>query len=65
MEALAVPFLLLVGSLLALQAAANVQLATALTSPVSASKAAWLSRLRVRCDSSEETSSLSGSWSWK
>jgi transporter family-2 protein len=37
MEALAVPFLLLVGSLLALQAAANVQLATALTSPVSAS----------------------------
>jgi transporter family-2 protein len=37
MEALAVPFLLLVGCLLALQAAANVQLATALTSPVSAS----------------------------
>src|SRR5688572_12464830 len=37
MEALAIPFLLLVGSLLALQAAANVQLATALTSPVSAS----------------------------
>jgi transporter family-2 protein len=37
MEALAVPFLLAVGSLLALQAAANVQLATALTSPFRAS----------------------------
>jgi transporter family-2 protein len=36
-EAVAVPFLLAVGSLLALQAAANVQLATALTSPFSAS----------------------------
>jgi transporter family-2 protein len=37
MEALAVPFLLAVGSLLALQAAANVQLATALASPFGAS----------------------------
>ena len=37
MEALAVPFLLLVGGLLALQAAANVQLAGALRSPVGAS----------------------------
>ena len=37
MEALAVPFLLAVGGLLALQAAANVQLATALTSPFGAS----------------------------
>ncbi len=37
MEVLTVPLLLLVGSLLALQAAANVQLATALSSPVSAS----------------------------
>jgi transporter family-2 protein len=37
MEALAVPFLLAVGSLLALQAAANVQLATALASPFRAS----------------------------
>jgi transporter family-2 protein len=37
MEALAVPFLLAVGGLLALQAAANVQLATALASPFGAS----------------------------
>src|SRR5262245_105254 len=37
MEALAIPFLLLVGSLLALQAAANVQLSTAIGSPVGAS----------------------------
>jgi bacterial/archaeal transporter family-2 protein len=37
MEALAVPFLLLVGSLLAVQAAANVQLSTAMTSPFGAS----------------------------
>ncbi len=37
MEALAVPFLLAVGSLLALQAAANVQLSTAMTSPFGAS----------------------------
>src|SRR5215207_3048833 len=37
MEALALPFLLLVGSLLALQAAANVQLSTAMTSPFGAS----------------------------
>jgi bacterial/archaeal transporter family-2 protein len=37
MEALAIPFLLLVGSLLALQAAANVQLSTAMGSPVGAS----------------------------
>ena len=37
MEAIAVPFLLLVGALLALQAAANVQLAGALGSPVGAS----------------------------
>ncbi len=37
MEAFAVPFLLAVGGLLALQAAANVQLATALTSPLGAS----------------------------
>jgi transporter family-2 protein len=36
-EAIAVPFLLLVGALLALQAAANVQLAGALGSPVGAS----------------------------
>jgi transporter family-2 protein len=37
MEALAVPFLLFVGSLLALQAAANVQLSTAMGSPMGAS----------------------------
>jgi transporter family-2 protein len=37
MEALALPFLLLVGSLLAVQAAANVQLSTAMTSPFGAS----------------------------
>src|SRR5215212_1122735 len=37
METFAVPFLLAVGSLLALQAAANVQLATALASPFRAS----------------------------
>jgi bacterial/archaeal transporter family-2 protein len=37
MEALALPFLLLVGGLLALQAAANVQLSTAMTSPFGAS----------------------------
>jgi bacterial/archaeal transporter family-2 protein len=37
MEAFAVPFLLLVGALLALQAAANVQLSTAMGSPVGAS----------------------------
>ena len=37
MEAFALPFLLLVGSLLALQAAANVQLSTAMTSPFGAS----------------------------
>jgi transporter family-2 protein len=36
-EAAAVPFLLLVGSLLALQSAANVQLAGAMTSPIGAS----------------------------
>jgi transporter family-2 protein len=37
MEALALPFLLLVGSLLALQAAANVQLSTAMANPFGAS----------------------------
>jgi transporter family-2 protein len=37
MEAFAVPFLLLVGGLLALQAAANVQLSTAMASPFGAS----------------------------
>jgi bacterial/archaeal transporter family-2 protein len=37
MEALAIPFLLLVGSLLALQAAANVQLSAAMASPFGAS----------------------------
>jgi bacterial/archaeal transporter family-2 protein len=37
MEAAAVPFLLLVGSMLALQAAANVQLAGAMRSPIGAS----------------------------
>ena len=37
MEALALPLLLIVGSLLALQAAANVQLSTAMTSPFGAS----------------------------
>jgi bacterial/archaeal transporter family-2 protein len=37
LEALAIPALLLVGTLLALQAAANVQLARAMTSPVGAS----------------------------
>jgi bacterial/archaeal transporter family-2 protein len=37
MEVLALPLLLLVGSLLALQAAANVQLSTAMTSPFGAS----------------------------
>jgi bacterial/archaeal transporter family-2 protein len=37
MEAFALPFLLLVGGLLALQAAANVQLSTAMTSPFGAS----------------------------
>ena len=37
MEIAAIPFLLLVGSLLALQAAANVQLSTAMTSPFGAS----------------------------
>src|SRR5688572_7233131 len=37
MEALALPSLLLVGSLLAVQAAANVQLSTAMTSPFGAS----------------------------
>ena len=37
MEAFAIPFLLLVGSLLALQAAANVQLSTAMGSPFGAS----------------------------
>jgi bacterial/archaeal transporter family-2 protein len=37
MEPLALPFLLLVGSLLAVQAAANVQLSTAMTSPFGAS----------------------------
>lgn len=37
MEALAVPFLLLVGSLLAVQAAANVQLSAAMVSPFGAS----------------------------
>jgi transporter family-2 protein len=37
MEALAIPFLLVVGALLALQAAANVQLSTAVGSPVAAS----------------------------
>jgi transporter family-2 protein len=37
LEALAIPTLLLVGTLLALQAAANVQLAAAMTSPVGAS----------------------------
>src|SRR5918992_154112 len=37
MEALAVPFLLLVGALLALQAGANVQLSAAMAHPVGAS----------------------------
>ena len=37
MEAIALPFLLLVGSLLAVQAAANVQLSAAMTSPFGAS----------------------------
>jgi transporter family-2 protein len=37
MEAIAIPFLLLVGALLALQGAANVQLSTAMGSPVGAS----------------------------
>jgi bacterial/archaeal transporter family-2 protein len=37
MEAIAIPFLLFVGSLLALQAAANVQLSTAMASPFGAS----------------------------
>jgi len=37
MEAFALPYLLLVGSLLAVQAAANVQLSTAMTSPFGAS----------------------------
>jgi bacterial/archaeal transporter family-2 protein len=37
MESLAVPYLVFVGSLLALQAAANVQLSTAMRSPVAAS----------------------------
>src|ERR687895_125620 len=37
LEALAIPFLLVVGALLALQAAANVQLSTAMGSPVGAS----------------------------
>jgi bacterial/archaeal transporter family-2 protein len=37
MEALALPFLLFVGGLLSLQAAANVQLSTAMTSPFGAS----------------------------
>jgi bacterial/archaeal transporter family-2 protein len=37
MEALVVPFLLFVGTLLALQAAANVQLSTAMASPFGAS----------------------------
>jgi bacterial/archaeal transporter family-2 protein len=37
METLALPFLLLVGGLLAVQAAANVQLSTAMTSPFGAS----------------------------
>jgi bacterial/archaeal transporter family-2 protein len=37
LEALAIPTLLIVGTLLALQAAANVQLAAAMTSPVGAS----------------------------
>jgi bacterial/archaeal transporter family-2 protein len=37
MEAFAIPFLLLVGSLLALQAAANVQLSSAAGSPIVAS----------------------------
>ena len=37
MEALAIPFLLAVGALLALQAAANVQLSAALGSPFTAS----------------------------
>ena len=37
MEAFAIPFLLLVGSLLAVQAAANVQLSTAMASPFGAS----------------------------
>ncbi|MGH2743351.1 MAG: DMT family transporter, partial [Thermoleophilaceae bacterium] len=37
MEAFAIPFLLFVGSLLALQAAANVQLSTAMASPFGAS----------------------------
>ena len=37
MEAAAIPFLLLVGSMLALQAAANVQLAGAMSSPIGAS----------------------------
>ena len=37
MEALAVPFLLLVGALLAVQAGANVQLSAAMAHPVGAS----------------------------
>ena len=37
METIAIPLLLLVGSLLAVQAAANVQLSTAMASPVGAS----------------------------
>jgi transporter family-2 protein len=37
MEAVAIPFLLLVGALLALQAAANVQLSSAMGSPIGAS----------------------------
>ncbi|MGH2988827.1 MAG: DMT family transporter, partial [Solirubrobacterales bacterium] len=37
MEAFAIPLLLFVGSLLALQAAANVQLSTAMGSPFGAS----------------------------
>ncbi len=37
MEALAIPFLLLVGALLAVQAGANVQLSAAMAHPVGAS----------------------------
>jgi uncharacterized membrane protein YdcZ (DUF606 family) len=37
LQAAAIPFLLLVGSMLALQAAANVQLAGAMSSPIGAS----------------------------
>jgi transporter family-2 protein len=70
MEALAVPFLLFVGSLLALQAAANVQLATALTSPVSASAlqlgigAALLLALAAAAGSLSAFGALDGAEPW-